>query len=602
MQTGVPVFQLRQEMIEGVNIRSHLTKAVADAYQPDQVYKQLRNIGANGEELSLWMRYVRSTKDGVKWDPSAVEIGPYKIPAFDPKSMGPEPAQEVKELLFKSRQMLDHVHEMQRSAGVDIGYLPGYVPIKKAYLESLGTGRVKRNKLNEPSFLQRRKRGEVSEEEAKRYELDFYNWMPSSVRGGIKSAAFPNMAEKVNAAYWHFKNAGRGQYADEFLKQVSTALGHKGSTETIEFIASEVAKQNSQWIGAATKIYEAHGKMPLGEDLHLGIQNVMYNLAIGLNPKTMLQQFMQPEWVGAAEIGLKWTEKGKALAFGGKLFSKESRAALERVKSRLYPEELDVALMGEPKGERRKSIELISQAMGMPGWPGMKLFAALDKKNRELMYLGAIEKWKWATKNGKLKETMEHLLEGEKSQILKAWERSGEQEAMDRFGLIVSKRSNYAYNLVEKGEFFQQGIGAKIPFVNFGVNQWMRHIEASRHFLKTKDPMPLAKLIAYGVGGAVAFQELTGQKFFPTKIPVPGGSLEMSSAIPQAAMFGMGTLSPLTAYTSVVGGRLFTPTRVKDQYERYLGKGKKEKKQKRDPNFIGIEGGFGFRPAKKKKR
>ena len=608
MQTHIPVFQLRQKLIEGVNVRSHLNKAMMDAYNPDAMVKELKQIGVDGHDLTQWMRYTRSTKEGVKWDPSAIKEGSYEIPAFDPKTMGPEPAKEVKDILFKIREAMDRTHEMQASAGIDIGYRPGYVPILKKHLEATGIGRYRKTKVNAPSFTKHRYRGLVPEGEESRHELDFYNWFPHTIRGGIKSAAFPNVSEEINSALFHFKNMGYGQYAEEFLKQVSTSLGHKAREETIEWLVTEAVNKNSHWNKAATQLYRdlSGEKVPLGEDLARGFQHIMYYNLIGVNPHNLLQQFMSPEMVTGAEIGLKWSLAGRAQAYG-RVFSKEAMTDLERVKTQLYPENMDAVLFGEVQGKRRKWLEMISKSMGLPGWPGMKAFSAIDQKNREAAFLGAIAKWRAARKSGKVNEAIEHLLEGEKSQIAMTWEKYGEQAAMDRFGLIISKRSNYAYTMMEQGEAFQGSLGRLVTFPQFGVNQWMRHIEAVRYYKKTGKAAPLTALIGYGVGGAVAMKYLFGVDFYQNKINVPPGmniaTLELSGGIPQSAMLGLGNLSPLTPFTAVMGGKAMPHTRVLQQYKKYFGEGDSSKKPtKKDDDFFGIEGVVGIRPKKDKRK
>jgi hypothetical protein len=546
-QTGIPMMQVTNDLIEGTYRKSHLLRAFED-FKMDSVLDQLRKIGVDGKKAWEWFHYVHKNKEtgAVKWDPRAIEKGSYSLPEFK----GVEPSGEVKELLFKLRDMTFEARKYIEQAGQEVGYLPNYVGIKRRV--PIGKGlkkRARQRALGKAGLLKERFWGTIPESERHLYHSDLYDLMPRMVSDSINAAAYSGTIDKINSVSWMLRASGRSAMADSFLKYASRAMGHGSKEETIEYIAAHAVDSNPHW---ANHLASLSGKqeVPVYEDMVRTAYSMMYNSYIGLSSSTMMKQFVQPELVGAAEIGLSNVLYGKGLAYGGRAMKKEAAMAIDRVRSRLYPERINYDMMGEPQ---RDWLKTFANIMELPGRPGMKVFTELDKKNREVIFLGAKRQFDNAIKK----------------------KNKGAQEGSDVYGLIRAKRVNYAYTMAERAEFFSEGAGQYIPFIHWGANQWMRHIEN----IRGKKFNTLGKRLGFALGGVIAAQHLFNEKFYTTRMQTGAGTLEMSSALPQASMVGVigSDISPFTLVEGIRSGEVFPAFRA---YKKITKKTKKKPTKK----------------------
>ncbi len=545
-QTGVPVGQITMDLIEANHLKTHVLKA-SESFNIAGNLKQLRTIGVDGEKGWEWLHYVRTDrKTGqVKWDPSELKMGEYTVPEFK----GEAPTQEVIDILSQFRKLADWHHNNISSTGQAIGYTPGYVPIKPKVGFFDSTARVPAKDVGKSRLLKKRSTGIISDEKRLLFHTDLYDLIPMMNRDGVNAAVFSNIAEKVNAANWLLRASGRKDMADEFLEYASRAMGYKNKKETIQVLSMELVKKNEPLLRKLSETFAPNDPGFL-KDAYSALNEMMYNSYLFLSPSGLVKQFWQPEFIGAAEIGFKNVEFGRAGAFSP-INRKETKAALDRVRGRLVPEKIDYAQMGEVQ---RRYLKNFVKLMNIPAMPGSKVFSFLERKNRETMFLGAIHQFKQASKKGgkEMSEILDDLLPAERTRVLEAFNKYGAENAMDTYGLIRSKRTNYAYNLAEKAEAFSTNpVMSNIPFVSWGLNQWMRHMEAVKLAAKGK-PMPLVAYVAYGTAGTIAVQQLMNERFYPQKL----GPVQMSSGLPQSAMVGFTELSPLTLPKAVASGEV----------------------------------------------
>ena len=445
--------------------------------------------------------------------------------------------------------MADWHYSTISGSGQKVGYTPGYVAIKPKVGFFTTTANLKIKEQSKAGLLEKRTTGLIPEEERALYHTDLYDLIPIMNRDAINAAVYSPVIEKANVVSWMLRASGNPTRADEFVKYVSRALGHKNTNETVQVLSMDLVNKNEPLLKRLAEM--SGGDKTLLQDAKTALYEMMYNSYIGLSSSGLLKQFLQPELVGAAEIGLKNVAFGKIGAYAPKNRA-ATKAALERVKNRLYPEQVNYAMLGEVQRQWLKTLVNISN---IPAKPGMAVFSKIDNKNREVIFLGAIKQFKSAAKKGgdALSKVMSDLLPAERNRIMESFKQYGSQEAMDVYGLIRSKRSNYAYNLAEKANFFAEGFGSYIPFVHWGQNQWIRHMEATRLAMKGK-PAPLAAQLAYGVGGTIAIQQILNERFYPSVLQTGAGTLSVSSGLPQSAILGLGEIDPMTAVKGVASG------------------------------------------------
>ncbi len=581
-QTAIPIGQIPMDLMDGINHKSHLKKAFAD-FKMDDTLDELRKIGADGDDIFDWMHYVYKDKSTGKvfWKPEAVNTPGYTLPKFE----GKEPSGEVKELLFKLREMTYWSYDELVKSGAKPGYRENYVAYKTNFSAVKGMRRIRQEKLGKASLLKRRKRkGVLSEEDRELHITNFYDLMPRIVNDSINAASFTSSIDKINTVNWMLRASGRGGVADELLEYSTRAMGHKSKEETIEYLVAHAVDDNRQWLAHMISTSDAKGKdmVALHEDALRTATSLMYNSFIGLNPRILVKQITQPESVGAAEVGLQNIVFGQALAIGKKAMGKGMREwaddALKRVETRLYPEALDISMMSGPQ---RHWLKVLEKTLGVLGKPGMKAFEALDRLNRKTAFLGAKRQFDQAMKKRKVEKIMEDLLPSERSRVVGALVKKGLQEASDIYGLIRSKRINYAYNLAEKGEFFSKGAGQYIPFVHWTANQWMRHIEN----IRGKNYKTLGKRIGFGYAEAIAVGYIMNEKAYPTKVPTGFGTLEISSDMPQAALFGFMGMSPFTVATEGLKAEIFAPYRAYRKFIKPVSPGVKRMRKERSKDL-----------------
>ncbi|MDX1470680.1 MAG: hypothetical protein R3213_04220, partial [Flavobacteriaceae bacterium] len=599
-QTGIPMSQVTMDLIEAEYFKSHALKG-SEQFKIQKNLSKLKKLGVSGEQAWEWFHYIR-TKNGVPvWDPSELKMSAYTVPEYK----GDAPLKEVIDILGEFRKMSDWHYGLIKGTGQNLGYTPGYVAIKPKVGFFTATTQIRQKGQRDASLLKKRTVGLIPKEERLLYETDFYQLIPRMNQDAVNAASFSNVIDKINSVDWMLRAAGQSKRADHFLRYTSRAMGNKNITETIQALSLDLVHKNEPLLRRLAE--ESGGDKTLVQDAASALYEMMYNSYIGLSKSVIPKQFVQPELVGAAEIGLKNVLHGKKLAYV-KAYSKETKQALSRVKDLLYPEAINYDMMTKVQNQWLSTLVKLSN---LPGKPGMAAFTKLDKKNREVMFLGAINQFKKASKKGanELKSIMDDLLPAERNRIMDAYNKYGVENAMDQYGLIRAKRANYAYTLAERAEVFSEGLGRYVPFVHWGANQWMRHIDnvgtAMRGNVK-----PLAARIAYGVAGTAAIQMMLNEKFYPTIIEsslmgaavgatagaitgsskralvggvagyaagrMANGKVFMSSGVPQSAMFGMTELNPFVAvqglatadvsawlrYYKKVDGDIFDPAKV----------------------------------------
>src|SRR3990167_134636 len=517
-KTNMPVGHLPMQAIEASYNKNKLLRH-SESFNISKNLEKMRKLEVGGEQAWEWFHYIRKKQDGsYGWDPSELKVGKYTVPKFE----GEAPRQEIQDILFDFRKMTDWNHSILKAHGVDgVGYTPGYMAIMPKV--EFGNQRIympKQTKSGRAGFLKERTQGIIPKEERHLYHTDFYDMIPVMNQKAINAATFHRFDKSIDQAYFMANAMGKKDLGEYFLKYRETVKGIKpGDHNARKIQAADVIAGHADAIEGLANIILKRDQSIVQETLST-LNNLMYHAYIGLSLPTLTKQFIQPYVVGAAEVGQLNIMHGMIGAYGkGNIVSlarkmkmkpekvkqiyNEAQVALDRVRDRLIPPSINYELLSEPQ---RKQFKMAANLMNLPAWPGMKMFSYLDGMNRKTSFLGGRKAFMDAQKKGarQVSDLLDQMLISEKTQVLKAYEKYGLDVAADEAGLIFAKRHNYAYSLAERGELFSSGLGKHIPFVHWGANTWMRHMENIRN----GNGLTLAKRVGYAAAGVMAMQNI----------------------------------------------------------------------------------------------
>lgn len=637
--TGIPVQQVQWNLVKANTAKSHIMNSFQEFKLGDR-FKNLQNRKISGDAVFDLMHYVeKDPKTGqIRFNPEAIEkTGDGWIAR--PKWEGAVPSQEVQDELFEIRKALIAARDVQKKAGVDLGDIHNYVPAWKRVSTGKALGFRKSTVPGKGGHTQRRQSGMPDKDIRPLYKTDFYKLMPEYLNKAVTEASYHQVNKETASAFFMMKAMGLKGEAEEFLKYVGRSKGYAklSKTDTVNAMIDNMVIGSKEWKDEIERAYRQSGGdevSSLGEDLLKEAREIMYHGALGVNPGTLALQFIQPDILGAPMTGIQNMVVGKSLAYAiyarnapknvlntidkaytkekfpvdGKLM-REAQDDLNRVADRLIP---DQVLDENLTPTQRQWVKNLGRILKLPGIPGMKMFSELDKLNRYSTFLAAKRQWRDGVSKGNVDKMMsEFMTDTEKATVARVLEKNGIDAAGDEYGLIVSKKANFAYDIAEKPEIFSEGIGSMIPFTNFTTNAIAIHGQALQKALGGK-VLPAAKLAGYQLAGVWATQALFNHEYYPQKIPVPGvGTITVSSGMPMSAPLALTdmALDPLSAIKEVPG-KLFPYNRAVKELEKLRGplfdkEGRKKwkaKQMKKKAATAGSTFPIKFVPKKPKKK
>lgn len=605
-------------------------------------------FGDYGHRIWKNLHYVENGPDGkIRWNPNPTEnkIGTiagsgskqrkvYPIPPFE----GQMPNQSEMDVLFKLREATNIVFKMAKDQGVEMDdFISNYVGIKRKAGEKFlktkpSSTFVKKKPQDRTGITKERHWGTVPESRLHEYDTNIFTLFPRIVKDGIKEASVGSALEKAKVVDFMLRASGNlNDVAQNFTTYVNRILGIRGekgnARKAFEKLAEKMAmtdlKENKHWldhffkVGAAIKKKYGVGKfendemVSLGEDLIRTSVDMSYKSWLGASKWLPLKQLVQSNQVAAAELGQARVMKAQMMVaahdgtnylleknflakkIGGVNPAKkitlpqEYREALERVEMSLYPDDsLNRDITSTPS---RWWLKLMSDVTNfIPNKTTLKVFNAQERYNRRTAFVAALMHFDKAAKKGNFKGTFGDLLEIERNMLTDAFEKGGLKQARDVYGLIRSKRSNFFYNMADKPDWFSEGLGQHIPFVTWGINQWMRHIENFRGVFKGDSPQAkkqnlktLGARLAWGWGSVIALQYALNEKFYSKEVNLgPIGKAEVNTLLPQSAgmmVFTPDEISPTTFFEGLLQGSSFFPINF---YKGFLKKDEDKEKRK----------------------
>ena len=373
--------------------------------------------------------------------------------------------------------------------------------------------------------------------DSRRHEDNIYKVLDAYTTQLAKHEAFSSLRPAVHREFIKFRMLGRDDLAQEFMDTMARTMRVRTKRDFVKEFGSQLG----------TDIYDSNlplinqiaASMPdrpdFGTKLLDALHDATFKNLVFTRPSVMIKQFLQPQLVGSAEIGGRWVTSGSKSWTTGDDVGKLAKQMMPLMRAK------DASALREAVLSPEAGFKDFKKVLGFLGKPGEVLFNKLDTRNRGVMFAGAYKQLGAAIDQGAgvgtnqaralLDDAMDGLLSGEKALITRTWERQGQEAARRMYGIIRSRRANFAYSLADTPKLFSEGAGRFIPFTTWSGNMLMRFVgDVTEGNTKT-----LAKRLAYPLVALAAMRGLTGYE-------VPNA--EPFTAVPGA--FGLNVFPAIT--------------------------------------------------------
>lgn len=509
-QFGTKTSSVVQEAIE----RNYQHKALAvdtyTAFKP--TLQRLNQLGVDNKQAMNLLRYVETDAKGVPFfNPKANVKGTNIRPEFE----GQLP-NDVLEALFDIRTRFNQIAPKGK------GYTQGYVPFyRKPELRSAPSEAPSPEIVTTASFEQ--SRVDHTGFDPSKHVDDLDAVIRIYAKEFARKTAFRDLLPKAEREIFALKAFGKDDAAEALAQTVYRAFGLKDKRQLARLFADDIKGRDDKIL---KEVIEATiSDRTLTQDVYELARNQMYNGLVFSNPRTILKQSAQPELVAGAEIGQGWVARGRVDTKARKV----ANEVMDLMRAR------DISEVIEDKRKiTRPLIRGLDKFLQGLAYPGRTVFDKLDVENRRTVFAGAYRQIKTAFEKGSnLDDTLDGMLQSEKDRVIRAFQQQGEEAAARVYGIIRSRRANYAYGLVDAPDILVDGMmGRHIPFTTWGRNQAMRMVGD----IEAKNPKQLASRIAKPAAILATFRAVTGYD-------VPG-------ALPAESVVGLTELSPVAPLMS----------------------------------------------------
>jgi hypothetical protein len=388
------------------------------------------------------------------------------------------PASSIEqEAATKVSTLLENMYKTAQKNGIDMGHLDQYLPHRliRGLPELRGMNYIPERFRGLPkeklAAFQKSRTGGMP---AELTERDAYKLVTRYSEELGKKIVEKNTLPDMTKAIVQLRSMGQKEAAKQVEDTLNRFLG-RDKVGTAKAIMDDFIGNDGKWdIKGILEATNVQNKEPVADKILRNVKELMYKAWITSNWGVIIKQGMQPELVGAAEIGLPSVLRGrKLLAQKGGIY----KAALERNKMFISGPKLNVleekiAQGLSPEHAKESPVMKIINFIGKPGeWAFSKLEQDV---NRPVMFLGAKDKMMREGLQGPIMDT---LTQSQKRMVMEEFQKGGIDAASDIFGRIISDRTNFLYSFIDKPTYLQGDIGELIPFTTWTRNTWSRLIE-----------------------------------------------------------------------------------------------------------------------------
>lgn len=501
-------------LIKGTFKKANLKADVGAQVAP--VIKKLEKSGMTPQQITRALRYFE-TSEGGEVVFNALGRGGKNIRApWQASSVGraiPQLSAEQAQGLSQLRQFFNGIDGQFGRFSEKLGQrrVQGYVPLYTKQFVSRGEGGSNLGGIFEPGPA--KARGAVAGFDSRKHEDNIYKLIDIYSSQLAKHEAFVDVVPKVTKEFHKLQLLGDTENANWFFKTAMRAMGIKteqrGSEILGKMYGTQIAQANQGLLQGIQNAVAPNKTNVVDKVLDVLHSSTFSNLLF-TNPKTMLKQSVQTPLVGAGELGLKW------VGLGNKSWTLKDKAGKLAADMMPYMRAKDPSVLREAVLQEGTDFRTAKKVMGLIGKPGEYLFNKLDVRNRGTAFAGAYRQFKDGIERGMnpntslgratLSDVMDGMLSGEQSLIMNAWKRGGDEAAARMYGIVRSRRINFAYSIADTPEIFAEGLGRFVPFTTWSTNMLMRTVGD----INERNIGTLAKRIALPTAYLAAFRSLTG--------------------------------------------------------------------------------------------
>jgi hypothetical protein len=451
---------------------------------------QLRSRGWTNEQITKTLQYIE--RNG--FNPSAKaskaltrEAWPLDVP----------PSAEDLNILYALRQQLDADH----ASAVQFGllkpdqFVDGYVPILKKNGAPPTTKSAKG--LMSPSSTKERVEGKLDGLED---ELDIDQLYLRYKKQVAQAQIYAPVVREGVRELVKLQLLGQTHAHDVFEKylldtfrisggdNLKKTFGHMAVEAQVNRLAEAGLPE-----GAITQIYEAASEN-------------MYKTVVASNPKNWVMQFVQPEFLLPAEVGVGQYTAARAKALSGR--NKEVQHLLKYVIKGDLPatEELMTKNLTNPVARLIKGSGDLTDTLKFTA-----PFKLGEKLNRYTALIAGRDKFLNSLNSGGysgVRDAISNFLPAEQAFIEKAFRQGGKNAGADAMAIIVDRRANFSYGRGDRTEALRN-LSKYVPFTTFYRNIIARY----QGDIQNGNYTQLAKRLSLPIAAATFFESLTDKDF-----------------------------------------------------------------------------------------
>lgn len=442
------------------DLKLNLSQEAAD------IFNKARAIGLSNEDITKLMPYVRTKFDGtIYWNPNRYKDGSIVTKAYK----GAAPTNEQFEQLARLRGRLNDI-ATKLPSGTRIA--EGYWPSQSVHGESGATSSIvakeTTNKIAKPSFLERKYGTDAARETDgekiySRYLDSFSRWYAYKdvLNDGLRELSKLRLLGRTSDERYvvdYLRDNLNFQDRGSLFKAVSDDFKRTMSPVLENLIVKNKAPDSliSQAMSVAHKAFMT--------------ANISTNLAV------WERHLPQPEFIAAAEIGLKNLEAGTA-----GLLKKGIRDLAKKNLSLMKMDNMVNELTLDKSSDSMTGIlKMIHNGLGKLGDKTVGgLLNKTDSLQRMRIWAGAYQQAKKAQSLGDevWLKIMSNLSPGQRIAVQTTFEKKGAEEAAQYYARIRARRAMFDYVKGNRPEFFRDGGSQLIPITSWHYNELSNALE-----------------------------------------------------------------------------------------------------------------------------
>ena len=472
-------------------------KQLANEIEPalaswNQATADLRSRGWTNEQITQSLQYMEST--GFNPAPKAS-----KSMTRDQWPLDVPPSAQDLQTLQLLRNQLNADHQLAVSSGLlkPDQFVEGYVSL----LPKNGVPQPGKSVkgLVDPRFAKERVSGKLDPEI---HELDADQLYLRYKKQVTASKIYAPVLREGAREIVKLRLMGQEPSAQVFEKYLREAYGLKTDVPIEQLFGHSAV--NSQ----AERLLEAGLPAHALDEIYNAASSTMYKNVVATSPKNLILQYVQPEFLLPAEVGIKQHASARA-----KALSSSARKRVEPLMKYVLKGDLPATeelLSRDPKNLFAKALQKsgdMTDALKLT-----KPFQVGEKINRYTALIAGKEKFLSAFQRDGftgVQRATANFLPSEQAFIEKAFKQGGAEAGSDAMALIVDRRVNFSYTRGDRTEALRTGIGKYIPFTTFYRNIIARY----QGDIQNGNYAQLAKRLATAASAATFFESLTDRDF-----------------------------------------------------------------------------------------